>query len=319
MRQKKNDITLITSFAANRIRCPGIKGVMRRLQNLALRGRLPPGLRHAASVAEPAGRATWHAAPKIAPRTSCESVTVMTANLWHDFPRYRSQSDRLERFARLVEEYDADILLLQEVSRRPGLEADDWLANRLGMAYLYARVNGHADIGFEEGLAVFSRFPLDDAHLRHLSPGCNPFVRRLALGASVQTSCGPLLAISVHLALTQKKNWHQIQDLQNWIEQMPADTGLVVGGDFNTPEQSHQIKHIGKQWTDTFRHLHPDREAVTHELKLPWGTPMLRHRLDYIFLRPGRPSWQVLDARLLETRGGPHSDHHSMLARLVPG
>jgi endonuclease/exonuclease/phosphatase family metal-dependent hydrolase len=319
MVHNSEEITLLTSVSPDSLGCSGIQGVMHCLRDLAVRGRLPPGLRHAAAVAEPAGRATWRAVPSIASPITCAGITILTANLWHDFPRYRSQSARLESFAQLVEEASADILLLQEVSRRPDLHVDDWLSKRLGMAFVYARANGHAEIGFEEGLAVFSRFPLDDARLRLLSPGCNPFVRRLALGATIQTACGPLLAVSVHLALARRKNRQQINDLCTWIEELPGEMAMVVGGDFNVPEHSPQIAHARSSWTDTFRHLHPYREVVTHEVRWPWGKVWLRHRLDYLFLRPGCPAWQVLDARLLETPGGAHSDHRSMLAHLAPG
>jgi endonuclease/exonuclease/phosphatase (EEP) superfamily protein YafD len=48
------------------------------------------------------------------------------------------------------------------------------------------------------------------------------------------------------------------------------------------------------------------------------GKIWLQNRLDYIFLRPGAPGWEVTDARLLETPGGAHSDHLNMLARLEP-
>jgi endonuclease/exonuclease/phosphatase family metal-dependent hydrolase len=318
MVHNSEEITLLTSVAPDSLGCAGLQGVMHCLRDLAVRGRLPPVLRQAAAVSEPAGRATWRIAPSMASPVTCTGITILTANLWHDFPRHRGQSARLERFARLVEEANADILLLQEVSRRPDLHVDDWLARRLGMAFVYARANGHAEIGFEEGLAVFSRFPLDEARLRVLSPGCNPFVRRLALGATIRTACGPLQVVSVHLALARRKNWQQINDLCAWIEELPGETAMVVGGDFNVPERSLQMTRVCNRWIDTFRHLHPFREAVTHEVRWPWGKALLRHRLDYLFLRPGNPSWQVVDARLMETPGGAHSDHRSMLAHLAP-
>lgn len=318
MDKPSEEIFLFTSATSGSLVCSGLRAVMHRLRDLASQGRLPPGLHHAAVITEPVGRATWRALPPTQSPNTCTGITILTANLWHDFPRYRSQAARLERFAQLVEAAGADILLLQEVSRRPGLHADEWLSNRLGMAFVYARANGHSDIGFEEGLAVFSRFPLEAARLRHLSPGCSPFVRRLALGAVIQTACGPLLAFSVHLALARRQNWQQINDLRAWVEELPEKTAMVVGGDFNAPEHSPQIGHARSAWMDTFRHLHPHREAVTYEVRWPWGKTWLRHRLDYIFLRQGRPAWQILDAHLLETPGGAHSDHLSMLAHLAP-
>jgi exonuclease III len=43
----------------------------------------------------------------------------------------------------MVESEAADIVLLQEVARTTKLKVDEWLAERLGMGYVYARANGH--------------------------------------------------------------------------------------------------------------------------------------------------------------------------------
>ena len=132
---------------------------------------------------------------------------MLSANLWHDWPRHQRWPERLEAFAQLAEAVDADILLLQEVARTPTLKADLWLAERLGLAMASARANGDVEaIGFEEGPAILSRFPLGDVHLRQLSHGHNPLARRVALAAHVETPFGRLLVVSVHLGLVQRHN-----------------------------------------------------------------------------------------------------------------
>jgi endonuclease/exonuclease/phosphatase family metal-dependent hydrolase len=67
---------------------------------------------------------------------------------------------------------------------------------------------------------------------------------------------------------------------------------------------------------DTFRHLHPKADGTTHELRWPWGGLLRRHRLDYIFLRPGARGWRVLETCHLDAANGPHSDHRAVLTRL---
>ncbi len=47
----------------------------------------------------------------------CGELTVVSANLWHDWPRFRRLKERLEVFVRLIEEQQADLILLQEVAR----------------------------------------------------------------------------------------------------------------------------------------------------------------------------------------------------------
>ena len=253
------------------------------------------------------------------PETGCKGLTVISANLWHDWPKHRRTMERLEAFAQLVEEHKADVLLLQEVARTKTFWADQWLAQRLGMAYVYSRANGHLDgIGFEEGLAVFSRYPLNKPVLRQLSPAENRFSRRLALGTQIASPCGELLAFSVHLGLTGKQNSEQVSTLNDWVGDVSKGMPALVGGDFNAGERSQQIKKLQQNWLDTFRQLNPFTDGTTHELRWPWGKPFRRERLDYIFLKARENYWKVLEARHLETPGERHSDHRVVLLRLAP-
>ena len=243
---------------------------------------------------------------------------MVSANLWHDWPRYRNLEDRLESFARQISQLDADVLLVQEVARTTQLQVDEWLAKRLHMQAVYARVNGHLNgIGFEEGLAVLTRFPILDMHLRKLGTGKNPFVRRLALGTIIDSPCGPFLAVSVHMGLTRAQNAIQIHDLQTWVKTVAAELPALIGGDFNAGENSPQIKKVRRSWLDTFRSLHPDKDGTTHEIRFPWGGKLHRARLDYIFIDSKETAWRVLEAQHLNFPVGPHSDHRAVLARLA--
>jgi hypothetical protein len=112
------------------------------------------------SVAEPAGRTFMSTIPNHGSHKECQSLVVLSANLWHDWPRFRNIENRLEFFVRLVEQENADVILLQEIARTRSLKVDQWLADRLNMSYVYSRANGSENIGFEEGLGVFSRFKM---------------------------------------------------------------------------------------------------------------------------------------------------------------
>jgi endonuclease/exonuclease/phosphatase family metal-dependent hydrolase len=271
------------------------------------------------SVTEPAGRVTFQSEPYPVPAEGCGVFTVLSANLWHDWPRFRGLEERLESFAELVESEGADLILLQEVARTQSFEADKWLADRLKMAYVYSRANGSRKIGFEEGLGVFSRFPLKRLpHVRQMGGTCNPFSRRLALGVEVDTPCGEIMAFSTHLGLLRKQNAHQLRELHGWVNQITAGRSAIIAGDFNAPEHTHQIQRVRSFWQDTFREIHEHGRASTHEIRWPWGGAFLSHRLDYIFLQPGQPSWQVIDVSHVDAPGGPHSDHRAVLARLAP-
>lgn len=258
--------------------------------------------------------------PHSTPAEGCGEYTVLSANLWHDWPRFKDLEKRLDAFASLVEFEKADLILLQEVARTPFLKSDEWLAKRLGMAYVYSRANGSEKIGFEEGLGVYSRFPLKRLpYIRQMTQPHNPFSRRLALGVEVDTPCGEILAFSVHLGLMRRQNAKQLRELHGWVNELTVGRSAIVAGDFNAPENTHQIKHIRSFWLDTFREIHDHPHAPTHEIRWPWGGAFLRHRLDYIFLQPGEPAWRVLDVQHIDSRTGPHSDHRAVLARLAPG
>jgi endonuclease/exonuclease/phosphatase family metal-dependent hydrolase len=147
----------------------------------------------------------------------------------------------------------------------------------------------------------------------------NPFSRRLALGVEVDTPYGEILAFSTHLGLMRKQNAKQLREIHGWVNEISAGRSAIIAGDFNTPEHTHQMKHVRSTWLDTLREVHEHGHAPTHEIRWPWGGVFLSHRLDYIFLQPGEPSWQVVEVKHLDARDGPHSDHRAVLARLAPG
>jgi endonuclease/exonuclease/phosphatase family metal-dependent hydrolase len=296
-----------------------LRPVGRRLLRLPGLKVFQPAARRLSSVTEPAGRLYIRNLPTKHVEPNCCGLTVLSANLCHDWPRYRLSSERLERFARLVEEQDVDLVLLQEVSRTRAMKADEWLSERLGMAYVYSPANGHEHgVGFEEGVAIFSRFPLRAPRLRRLGRRDNPFVHRLGIGATVHSPCGEFLAFSVHLGLLQRQNAAQLSDLRRWVAGQGDRQPVLIGGDFNAHETSPQIRQAQAVWLDTYRHVNPWDEAVTHELRTPWGGVLRRARLDYIFMQPGPSNWRVVTARHLDSNIESYSDHLPVLARLVP-
>ena len=282
--------------------------------------RWSPLARRVHAVAQPAGWTTVVDEPRRSPPTAVEQLTVLSANLWHDWPRQHRWTKRLEAVAQLVEAEGVDLLLLQEVARTPELKADLWLADRLGLSLAYARANGATDaIGFEEGVAVLSRFPIAEIHLRQLGRTRNPLTRRVALAAELATPLGRLLAVTVHLGLLRHRNAQQLRALRAWVAQLSAGAVAVVGGDFNATEGRAEIELTRRTWTDTFRHAHPHADASTYASAAPWRRWSSPRRLDYVFVQqPPTLHWRVLGAGHVDAPGGPHSDHRAVLARLLP-
>jgi len=296
-----------------------LRSLGRRLSRIKILRPLHPLARGALYTAEPTDRLWIDSSPVIHTSKDCKIITVISANLWHDYPHYRRINERLEAFAQMVAIENADIMLLQEVARTPFLKVNEWLAQRLKMNYVYSRVNGHQrGIGFEEGLAILSRYPLHTPNLKQLGMSTNPFVRRLVLGALVDTPCGDLYAFTTHLAIAPRQNAAQLIELQNWVGDVCGDHAAIIGGDFNAHETRIGIRKIQTEWVDTLRQSKPGSDAATHEFNGFLGRPWLRQRLDYIFLKPGHQSWQVNETNHLHNPELPHSDHKAVLTRVIP-
>jgi endonuclease/exonuclease/phosphatase family metal-dependent hydrolase len=252
--------------------------------------------------------------------TGDDPLIVINMNLWHDWPRYRRLPDRLERFAELVEQEGAQIVLLQEALRTHDVEAHAWLADRLGMQALYHRANGNqSGIGFEEGVAVLTSLPMLNFEFETLQPASEPFVRRVALGVEIELGCSTCWVYSTHLSLLPTNNAAQIEHLRKWVMETSGIRPALVGGDFNADESTRQITELSDEWIDAFRWLYPDKEADSHTLRWPWGSTLRSQRLDYLFLKSNPNAWRILEASYLEPDHMPYSDHKAMLVRLAPG
>jgi len=243
----------------------------------------------------------------------CRSLKVLSANLCHPWPHLQRGKERLDQFIRLVQDHQADLLLLQEVWQTRRQQVHELLAETFGMNVVYARTNGDRfQIGFEEGLAILSHYPLIPQGVKVFRSSLHPFARRQALAAVIQTPCGDLLAVSTHLSINPWRNRRQVQELIAWVESQSKQA--IIGGDFNAPETTSGIELLKKRWMDTLRQIHPvHADATTHRIVLPL-IGELRHRLDYLFLYQKEKSWQILNAGK-EARY-PFSDHAAVWTQL---
>lgn len=282
-----------------------------------LRTCLRPITQPITAVTSPTNSVRWQPKTIFPAPIRSKKLTILTTNLWHDWPRFRQIEERLEALACLVEVEDVDVLLLQEVSRTIDFPADEWLAQRLKMAFVYARANGHTEgIGFEEGLAILSRFPISQPIIQPLDQAGSIFVQRLVLGVTVQVPAADLPVFSTHLSLRRRRNVAQLQQLRQWVQAMTPGSLALIGGDFNAGELTPRMTAVRQNWIDAFRWLHPKEDGTTHSLYWPWGKPFKRQRLDYLFLKPGSSRWHITEATHLTTPEIAHSDHQAVLVRL---
>ncbi|MDX9955414.1 MAG: endonuclease/exonuclease/phosphatase family protein [Anaerolineae bacterium] len=244
------------------------------------------------------------------------TLTIATLNLWHDYPHYSLQQERLETAQLLLQELSPDLLCLQEASRTPVVDsAAEALATGLNMQGVVARANGNRNlIRFEEGEAVLTRGALRDTAAGELRPRAGFFEHRLALWATVETVAGPVVVFSTHLTNQGGAvNAAQMGSLVDLVERQRRGLPAVVAGDFNAQEDTSQMRALPEHWRDAFREAQPEASGAT--------SPDSGRRIDYIFLVDGDSvRWKILEAGVFGANGVILSDHLGVWtqASLVP-
>jgi endonuclease/exonuclease/phosphatase family metal-dependent hydrolase len=271
-------------------------------------------------------------------------IRVVTLNLLHGAPipgarRARASLEkRLDWTCEQLAKEHPDVVLLQEasVSPRHGNTAET-LARELGMDFVYARANPTRrlrpiDVGrlvkslaFEEGPAVLSRLPIVEHRVHRLSPRLRLLERRIALEALLEGPLGCFSVFSVHLSAgSPAGRRRQIASLVDAVEASPPPHPVVVGGDFNAEEHSHEIKALTelRGWVDSFRHIHEEADGHTWGQALAETVATAGRRIDFLFSAPsGDEHWVPCHSRLILDRSFPHSqegvlwasDHYGVL------
>lgn len=139
-----------------------------------------------------------------------------------------------------VEQFDADIVCLQEVrafnrlhARRfahwPDMGQADFLAPE-GYTAIY-RTNAITKHG-EHGNALLSRWPVVDHSHENMSD--HRFEQRGLLHVTLQVQTRDVHVIVVHLGLLPASRVRQVKQLQSYIARVvPANMPVLVAGDFN--------------------------------------------------------------------------------------
>ena len=231
---------------------------------------------------------------------------------------------------------DPDVIGVQEasVSRRRGNVAER-LAQELGFHSAFApalfrlfpleRVNRFAGwlMDFQEGPAILSRFPIV-AWEAHDLPRCNGmYDPRVLVYATIRTPWGDIGIASTHTS-------RGFCEADRVIELMQARRGLLPSllmGDFNADEESMGIRRLTQQagFVDVFRAANPSAAGLTVWQPVHVPVPMVRRRVDFVFLVPGqavpgrvRASRVVLDLPRTLADGTVlwPSDHYGVLAEV---
>jgi endonuclease/exonuclease/phosphatase family metal-dependent hydrolase len=239
----------------------------------------------------------------------------------------------------LVRAADADLVALQEVTRRPDF---DQAADLLGPDYTILDVPGGDPTYGGECLA--SRLPVGRSWVLDLPIGEHEgrTMRAGALAVEVVAPppVGPLLC--VHHKGTYELDLERIRERQalataRFVEEIAADRPAVLLGDFNAGPEAASVRFLtGRQsldgcsvhYEDAWRAAHPDDPGHTFSPRNPLvgagQMPLERgRRIDYILVRSG-PHGPPLDVATCDVvfdravDGVWASDHFGLLAELQP-
>jgi endonuclease/exonuclease/phosphatase family metal-dependent hydrolase len=270
-------------------------------------------------------------------------LRVVTYNLLHDgagsgfFDGDTRLEERLEMTIRELQVLDPDIVAVQEASdsRRHG-NVPERLARVLGFHVVFAPATERLFglwpldrvvvglLGFKEGSAILSRFPIVASQVYEL-PRCGSWIdRRILLRAEVSTAWGPLQVFSTHTARGEDCQIERVGEIVR--DRLGAGPSLLMG-DFNTPETSNRLTTLRNEagFVDAFRIANPQAHGPTVWQRIESPNSTVSRRVDFILLGNGpestvtvRSSRIVLDRPGHLPDGSPlwPSDHYGVLAEL---
>ncbi|WP_462411382.1 endonuclease/exonuclease/phosphatase family protein [Neobacillus sp. Marseille-QA0830] len=187
----------------------------------------------------------------------------------------------LERIAKTIKDEGAEIIGLQEVDNHWSERSDfqdqaKWLAERLGMFYVYAANLDNDPLKEGEprrqyGTAILSKYPILYSENHPLTKIGNTEQRGL-LEATINVKGNQLHFYNTHLALTTAERQIQMKEMMEIAGQ--SEGPKVITGDFNAVPESVEIQPMYEQFQDVFAD-HP--EAFTYSSANP------TKRIDFIF------------------------------------
>ncbi|MDG2029982.1 MAG: endonuclease/exonuclease/phosphatase family protein [Phycisphaerales bacterium] len=148
----------------------------------------------------------------------------------------------LERTGNALAALDADIIAIQEVdqhaSRSGDVDQAAWLANKLGM---HAAFGGFMDFqGGRYGLAILSRYPIEDQQVWRLPDGHEP---RVALAVRTRPfGWEPVTVVGVHFDWVADDRFRHAQATETIRRLESLKTPWVVLGDFNDTSGSRTMR-----------------------------------------------------------------------------
>lgn len=277
------------------------------------------------------------------------SLRAMTWNLWWQFGPW---AQRQPAIAAELARVEPDVVFIQEVFARDGVDQAEVLAEGLGYNQVRTReANGEPQ---EFGNAILSRWPLAELETVRLPGWDGADSHRTALAARIESPAGPILGVVTHLSWQYDASALRLQQLRTVVDLVrryderghngPTMFGdktetlaPLLAGDFNAVPDSDEIRKLtglaapyvdGLTFTDSWAAVgdgdgYTWNRANPHAAQASWP----RRRIDYLFVGWPRekPLMGPTEAWLagVEPQGETESskivpsDHYAVVAELA--
>jgi endonuclease/exonuclease/phosphatase family metal-dependent hydrolase len=176
-----------------------------------------------------------------------ERVRVVDFNVQVGLPGFEGQEDRFQDTLAAFRALRPDVIVLQEAwdTTRHGN-----VARRLGEAlrlnHVYARANGSRRwLGYEEGSAVLSRFPILEARRVLLAPRRPWWECRIALVATLDL--GGRLVTLAGLHCHHQDEGVAAEQARSLLGRLDRERPVVVAGDFNAGSDSEAVRQFVRE------------------------------------------------------------------------
>lgn len=217
-----------------------------------------------------------------------------------------------ERIARVIADYEPDIVALQEV------DVGRLRSDRIDQAYEIAAFlemfcHFHPSVYVEEelyGNAVLSRFPLQLVKVDKLpglkrKPGLEP---RSVIWVRIDAEGVPVNFINTHLGLRRLEKCRQSEFLtgSKWLGSAECVCPVIFSGDLNSLPRSYAYRRFQRLLRDVQWRVKEQKEQATWPSRLPFN------RIDHIFVSDGIDVKSVQVAR--DGLARVASDHLPLIA-----
>lgn len=263
-----------------------------------------------------------------------KTLRVCTLNIWNYNDPWPKRRDLI---ISTITEHNPDIIGFQEIRHSgdkndQGLNQAQQLATQLtDYDYIYQPAQRDPDKDQWEGLAIFTRLPIQDSSFIKLSQDPNDKRdnhQRLVLRAQVKTDAGTFNFFNTHLSLSQQGRIRTTKEITAYIKRYAGDMPSVLVGDFNETPDQEPIQHIIKQGQviDAWANKHPNDPGWTFTNENPFvrkgNDQRSGHRIDYIFVEPPKNNTGELIAcqRIADQPSADDlypSDHFGLIADLT--